>query len=159
LTSRKDDDPSIAMLDAWATVLDALSFYQERIANEGYIRTATEKASVLELARAIGYELGPGVAAGVNLAFTIDETEGSPAAITLEPGTKVQSVPGQDELPQIFETIETIEARPDWNALRPQVSERVYPDTGTTTIFLQGTSLNLKVGDGLLIVGDERVID
>ena len=45
----------IALLDAWATVGDVLTFYQERIANEGYLRTATERRSVLELARLVGY--------------------------------------------------------------------------------------------------------
>ena len=43
-----------------ACVADVLTFYQERIANEGFLRTATERRSVLELARAIGYELKPG---------------------------------------------------------------------------------------------------
>ena len=65
LTTRAPDDPAIALLDAWAVVADVLTFYQERIANEGYLRTATERRSVLELARAIGYELSPGVAASV----------------------------------------------------------------------------------------------
>src|SRR5215471_9658102 len=54
LTTRSADDPSIAMLDAWATVADVLTFYQERIANEGYLRTATERRSILELARLVG---------------------------------------------------------------------------------------------------------
>ena len=57
LTTRADDDLSIAILDAWATVSDILTFYQERIANEGFLRTATERMSILELARTIGYEL------------------------------------------------------------------------------------------------------
>src|SRR5688572_9988889 len=63
LTTRSLDDMSIALLDSVATVADILTFYQERIANEGYLRTALERRSVLELARAIGYELSPGVAA------------------------------------------------------------------------------------------------
>ncbi|HLI91428.1 MAG TPA: hypothetical protein VKV37_22260, partial [Ktedonobacteraceae bacterium] len=41
LTTRDQSDPAIAMLHAWATVADVLTFYQERIANEGYLRTAT----------------------------------------------------------------------------------------------------------------------
>ena len=159
LTTRADDDPSIALLDAWATVLDVLTFYQERIANEGFIRTAIEQRSILELARAIGYELNPGVAAGAFLAFNVDETVGSPGSVTLEVGTKVQSVPGQDELPQIFETTEAIDARVEWNAFAPQAAERIYPAIGTSTVYLQGISANLKPGDGLLIVGDERTDD
>jgi hypothetical protein len=63
LATRALDDPSMAILDAAAVVADVLTFYQERIANEGFLRTATERRSVLEMARAIGYELNPGVAA------------------------------------------------------------------------------------------------
>src|SRR3954466_16344384 len=72
LTTRETRDASIALLDAWATVGDVLTFYQERIANEGYLRTAVERRSVLELARLIGYRMRPGVAASVHLAYTID---------------------------------------------------------------------------------------
>jgi hypothetical protein len=39
LTTRDSADPAIALLDAWAIVADVLTFYQERIANEGYLRT------------------------------------------------------------------------------------------------------------------------
>ncbi len=46
LTTRDANDPAIAMLDAWATVADVLTFYQERIANEGYLLTATERRAV-----------------------------------------------------------------------------------------------------------------
>src|SRR5690242_8829744 len=70
LRTRESDDPSIALLDAWATVADVLTFYQERIANEAYLRTATERLSILELARLIGYRLRPAVSASVYLAFT-----------------------------------------------------------------------------------------
>ena len=68
LTTRDESDPAIAMLDAWATVADVLTFYQERIANEGFLRTATEHRSLLELARLVGYALRPGVASSVFLA-------------------------------------------------------------------------------------------
>src|SRR5262245_41721302 len=57
LRTRDDDDFSIALLDAWALVAEVLTFYQERIANESYLRSATERRSLLELARLIGYEL------------------------------------------------------------------------------------------------------
>jgi hypothetical protein len=79
LKTRQDDDFSIALTDAWAVVADVLTFYQERIANESYVRTATERRSLLELARLIGYEPGPGVAATVYLAFTLESAPGAPA--------------------------------------------------------------------------------
>ena len=63
LKTHAEDDFTIALTDALATTLDVLTFYQERIANESYLRTATERLSVLHLARLLGYELRPGVAA------------------------------------------------------------------------------------------------
>jgi len=160
LATRDPSDPTIALLDSWAVVLDVLTFYQERIANEGFLRTATERCSILELARAIGYELRPGVAAGTSLAFTMDDVAGSPATVQLAIGTKAQSVPGQDEKPQIFETTEEIEARPEWNALKPQLFVSSLPlELGKKTVYLQGTATGLKAGDALLFIGDERKND
>ena len=54
LTTRDNSDFSIALLDAWAVALDILSFYQERIANESYLRTAVDAASVFNLAELVG---------------------------------------------------------------------------------------------------------
>lgn len=159
LTTRDDDDPAIALCDAWATVLDVLTFYQERIANEGYLRTATERRSVLEMARSIGYELGPGVAATTYLAFTLETAQGAPAEARIPQGTKAQSVPGQDELPQIYETVEEIHARGTWNALKPLTREKVIPGFGDKEIFLKGILTGLKPGDGLLMIGAEREAD
>ena len=122
LTTRDDDDFTIALLDAWAAVGDVLTFYQERIANENYLRTATERLSLFELARLIGYRPSPGIAAAAMLAFTVDGNAGSPQPARIPIGTKVQSVPGVDETPQTFETIEEIEARTEWNALKLKIT-------------------------------------
>ena len=151
LTTRAEDDPAIALLDASALVADVLTFYQERIANEGFLRTATERRSILELARAIGYELNPGVAASVDLAFTIDDAPGAPAKTVIPSGTKVQSVPAQGGSPQTFETTADVPARAAWNALLPR---RTYPQVlspSTKEVFLQGTATNLKPGDRVLL--------
>src|SRR6185503_18915055 len=159
LTTREDDDFTIALLDSWSALADVLTFYQERVANESYLRTASERFSVLELARLIGYELRPGVAAATWLSFTLDETPGAPSQITLDPGVKVQSTPGPDEKPQTFETIESIEARVAWNALAARTTELKLPTYGDATVWLQGTATNLKPGDLLLLVGPERDAD
>src|SRR5215203_2159031 len=127
LNTRDDDDFAVTLLDAWAMVADVLTFYQERIANESYLRTATERASLLELARLIGYEPRPGVAASTHLAFKLEDAPGSPRTATIDAGTKVQSLPGQDELPQTFETVEKIEARVEWNELRPRKTKPQAP--------------------------------
>lgn len=120
LRTRESDDAAVALADAAACVADVLTFYQERIANEGFLRTATERYSVLELARAVGYELRPGVAASAHLVFNVEDAAGAPGVSTIAAGTPVQSVPPQDKLPQVFETGETFVARAEWNALRPR---------------------------------------
>src|SRR4051812_45881501 len=143
LQTRADDDFSIALLDAWATVADVLTFYQERIANESYLRTATERRSLLELARLIGYELRPGVAASTYLAFTVEDAPGAPPQTSIDIGTKVQSVPGPGEKPQTFETVEKIEARAERSAMRAQPSRTVALAFGSTHVYLKGTATNL----------------
>lgn len=122
LTTRAKDDPAVALLDASAVVADVLTFYQERIANEGYIRTATERFSALELARAIGYELSPGVAAGTFLAFTVEDAPGAPGKAKIPKGTQIQSIPPQGKLPQTFETMEELSAVKEWNELIPRLT-------------------------------------
>src|SRR5690242_1119387 len=46
LRTRRTDDFSIGLIDAWAVVLDILTFYQERLANESFLSTATERRSL-----------------------------------------------------------------------------------------------------------------
>ncbi len=155
LTTREDDDLTIALLDGWATVLDVLTFYNERHAHEGFLRTAVERRSLLELARLIGYELRPGVAASVDLAFTIDGGPGSPGEVVIPIGARAQSLPGQDELPQPFETIEEFTGHAEWNALRPR---RFRPQSFALTtrdFYLEGSGLGLAAGDWLLLRADE----
>jgi hypothetical protein len=152
LSTRAKDDPSIALLDAWATVADVLTFYQERIANEGYLRTATERRSILELARLIGYQLRPGVTASVYLAFTMEKD----AKGEIPAGTRSQSIPGSGELPQPFETSEGLPARAAWNELKPRLTRPQYMTSANIgdikTVYFEGTATNLKPNDPLVFV-------
>lgn len=171
LSTRELSDPSIALLDAFATVADVLTFYQERIANEGYLRTATELRSVLELAKLVGYRLRPGVSASVYLAFTVNAGFDG----TIPAGTRAQSIPQTGQTPQPFETSDDLDARDTWNDLGPRLTrpqtltlasspmtgQPVVIDQGTDattrdTLYFSGISTNLNVGDALLVVaGDE----
>ncbi len=162
LKTRDDDDYSIALLDASAVVLDILTFYQERLANESYLRTATQLYSLTQLSRLIGYQPSPGVSASTYLAFTLSTAPGLPAnpnttAITIPQGTTVQSVPAQGQTAQYFETSAAILAKPDWNALPVQTGVPWVPDEERTSVYLAGTSTQLNPGDAFLIVGYERL--
>ncbi|MCX2864894.1 putative baseplate assembly protein [Paucibacter sp. PLA-PC-4] len=151
LRTRDPGDASIALLDAWATAADVLTFYQERSANEGYLRTATEMRSLRELARLVGYAPRPGVAAGVYLAYTIDAN--TPQEIVIPRGSRATSVPGQGELPQPFETSQDLRARAAWNqlGLRMSVPQRWNTANPPSVLWLAGTQTRLKAGDPLLI--------
>ena len=160
LSTRDDDDFSIACIDGAATMLDVLAFYQERYVNEHYLMTSTERRSVLEMAQLIGYQLSPGVAAATHLAFTLQANGGDSAAgtqpITIPQRTRVQSVPGQDEEPQTFETTQDIEARADWNAVPAQLTYAWSPKHGDLEVYIEGVGNNVKPGDALLFVGKDR---
>jgi hypothetical protein len=160
LKTRDTDDYSIALLDASSVVLDILTFYQERLANESYLRTATQLRSLTELARLINYQPAPGIAAETYLAFTIKAAPGLPPdpntpAITIPAGTQVQSVPAQNQTPQYFETSADIRAKADWNAL-PITSGIPWIPPGSNGLYLAGTATQLNAGDSLLILGIDR---
>jgi predicted phage baseplate assembly protein len=156
LKTRDDDDFSIALIDAAAVMLDILTFYQERLANESYLRTATQLDSLTQLSRLIGYQPAPAIAASTYLAFTMRAATGLPpdpttAAITIPAGTQVQSVPAQGQTPQSFETSSDILAKPDWNALPVLTARPWLPKAGATSVYLAGTSTQLQPGDAILI--------
>lgn len=171
LRTRDDEDFTIGLLDAFACSADVLTFYQERIANESYLRTAVERVSLQEMGKLIGYRLRPGVAAETWLAFALETpptppanlppepgnfVTGVPASRSLDAGLKVQSVPGPGEKPQTFETVEALaEARPAWNGIRPWMTDSVKPGKNDTLVYLAGVRNNLKAGDALLMLGDE----
>lgn len=147
------DDATPALLDAWAVVADVLTFYQERIANEAYLRTATQYRSLHELAALPGYAPRPGVSASGWLAFDLDPVATAPIEIPM--GTRVQSLPGQDEMPQIFETTAPLRASDAWNRLVARRSRPQAPrDLLANGLWLAGITTGLKPGDPLLIAAD-----
>lgn len=151
-TTRSADDFGIAFLEMWAYLGDILTFYQERIANEAYLRTSVQARSTAMLVSLIGYRPGPGRAAVAHLAF---ETERD-ATVALPAGLLVQSVPGQDEKPQKFETLGELTAFASLNALRPRTLERQTLPRGATRVTLAGVDLDITPGDWIVIAGDAR---
>ncbi len=70
-THRTPDDPGIALLEGAAIVGDILTFYQERYANEAFLRTARWRESVADLVRLLGYRLAPGVGGRATFVFEV----------------------------------------------------------------------------------------
>jgi hypothetical protein len=98
--AREGDDLGIMLLEMWAYVLDVLAFYDERIANESYLRTAHRRPSLRRLVELVGYLPRPALGASVTLAAFAD----GPDALLVPRGTALRSQAFDGEPPQIFET-------------------------------------------------------
>lgn len=148
IRTRATDDPTIALLDAWATVGDVLGFYLDRIADEGYLATATQPGSILALARLVGYQPAPSLAAQVYLAYAMapDPADG---AVHFSQGLLFQSVPGPGQQPQTFESAGALVARPSWNLLTPKSTQPLQ--ASTTSLVLAGTTANLSPNDMIVL--------
>ena len=171
LTVRTPDDPAIALLDAAAVVADVLSFYNERIVNEGYLRTAIHRRSLVELSRLVNYWPRPGVASSVYLAFSLDApvvppvipglppappvpVPALPEEIVIPAGTLARSQPDQGEQAEPFETSADLVARAAWNQLNPRMTRPQNVELrllGGLPIYLDGVNTGLSDGDVVLV--------
>ncbi len=66
-TDRGESDFGVVLIELFAYAADLLSYYQDRVANEAYLPTATQRRSVADLLRLIDYQIDPGLAATVHL--------------------------------------------------------------------------------------------
>lgn len=164
-----------ALMGAWARVCDVLTFYQERIANEGFLQTAREPFSVLRLAGLLGVERWPPLAAETHVAVQLfDAKSASPGAAQTRPTTQlfemrgrptsvivedgggltVQDTPPQGRLPVVFESAETIELRAVWNAIGLAPDTATRPPmlrAGAAALRLAGVSTGVRAGSALLL--------
>ncbi len=161
LRTRNDDDFTIAFLDACAVIGDILTFYDERIANENYLGTATELLSLGELARLIGYSPSAGCASSAFLAFRLNDpppsmqpsplaTLSSALGAIVPARTKTQSVPGPGQVPQTFETSADLDARWVHNALTPLLGVPYWGVTAPGSVFV-ATPAAPGVGQTILV--------
>ncbi|HEV2851601.1 MAG TPA: putative baseplate assembly protein [Thermoanaerobaculia bacterium] len=137
-TTRASDDYGIALLSMWAYIGDILTFYNERIANEAYLGTAVLRESAMRLAALLDYQPDPGVAATAWLSFNAEKDK----EVRIPLGLRVQSVPGQDEKPQKFETVQPVQAQARLNRVR------AFPQP------LAATPLAQNAAEALLAPGD-----
>lgn len=152
LRTRSSSDFSLALIDAWAEVLDILTFYTERLANEAFLGTAIEQRSVFEIARLVGYKPSPGVSASTVLAFTLASAPGSPAVVPIPAGARVQSIPGPGQSPQVFETSSALTATIAGNAIPAATTQPWQLNGKDTSTWIAGTSNNIQPGNVLLFV-------
>jgi uncharacterized phage protein gp47/JayE len=92
-------DLAVMIAEWFAYIADILTFYNERIANQDYLRTADLPESVAHLIALLGYRPRPAIGAAGSLAALV--TAGQSAV--LPKGLQFQSKPTPGQAPQIFE--------------------------------------------------------
>jgi hypothetical protein len=82
------DDPAdfgVALIEAFSYMGDVLSYYTDRVANEAYISTATQRDNIISIAKTYGYIPSGYSAASV----TVQVTNKTASAITLYAGSQL----------------------------------------------------------------------
>jgi len=139
-------DLAVQMMEWWAVLADILTFYNERIANQDYLRTADLDESVTRLIKVLGYRPRPGIGARGTVAALLTGAK----RVHLQPVFAIQSKPGPGKQPQIFEIDAASDlAAPDAIAADPAPDPALFAADGS--ILLQG-AIALKPATPLLIV-------
>jgi hypothetical protein len=84
-TTTDASDFGITLIELFAYMGDMLNYYIDRSANESFINTATQRASVLSIANLLGYTPSTGTPATVTLTFQ----NSTASIITVPAGTQV----------------------------------------------------------------------
>ena len=88
-TDRSSADLGVLLVELFSYVGDIILYYQDRIASESFLHTASERHSVLHLLRLIGYELKPAISSTANLALTFTApAPGGPTTTTIPNGAQ-----------------------------------------------------------------------
>jgi hypothetical protein len=146
-------DLGLQLLEWWAYLADVLTFYNERYANEDYLRTATQQASIANLVTLLAYQPAPGIAATGTLAVVRNASHPHEALVipasmslssTATPGVPAQTfeVDARGHFPGVSNVPVTVP--PD---------KTLHCDHGLPTeVLLGGRISGVKQGDDLLLV-------
>lgn len=143
-SDRSESDFGVVLIELFAYVADILSYYQDRVANEAYLSTATQRRSVAELLRLIGYQIDPGLAATALLHFQVT----SNVSVTVDGlpyRVRATGIPGEPD--RTFEITRPFTAAPLNNAIA--ISETVT--VGQSSVRVPTASHALAIGDAVYL--------
>ncbi|MDQ6867039.1 MAG: baseplate J/gp47 family protein [Pseudomonadota bacterium] len=149
-------DLALQMMEWWAYLADVLTFYNERVANQAYLRTADLPESVNRLIQILGYRPRPALGATGVIAALVSSSK----PVTLPQGFQIQSKAGPGQQPQIFELMAaTTSGLPDKApvSVPPPAAPVLNGATDSqgrplASLLIAGTVGGLKVGDEVLLV-------
>ena len=154
-SARDRQDLGVMLLEMWAYLGDILTFYDERIANESYLRTAQRPESVQRLVRLLSYRPRPGIGAVVQLAATAEAGQ----TLIVPADLQIQSRPAPGQQPQVFEVTDDTPidaARNAWMV----VPERAETLPGSAdSLLLQGNITRLRRDARALVLDSTAPIE
>jgi hypothetical protein len=145
-------DLGLQMLEWWAYLADILTFYNERIANEDYLRTAELTASVTGLVALLGYQPRPAIGAVGQLA-AIRGSAHPREQLTIPAGMQIASTATPAAPVQSFETstASAFEGNSEVAvklAPSPELLSEAHGEANFS-ILLRGSVTSLKAGEEL----------
>ncbi len=146
-------DLGLQALEWWAYLGDILTFYNERYANESYLRTATRPQSVANLVGLLGYTPAPGVAAtGVVAAARKPGFASEPLVVPA--GMKIASTASAGVPAQTFEVdaATSFTGPTEIPVSLPRDTGFMPARDGSYSVVLAGRVGNVKPGDRLLLI-------
>lgn len=149
------EDLGLQLLEWWAYLGDVLTFYNERIANENYLRTAQLPDSVTRLVALLGYQPRPAIGAVGQVAAVRRRTHPS-EPLVIPSGFQLSNTATPGVEAQTWEaTASTFLGSTDAKVTLPPTSALLAPSGGSSvvgSVLLRGTVQGLKAGDELLAV-------
>jgi hypothetical protein len=145
-------DLGLQVLEWWAYLGDILTFYNERIANETYLRTAQFPSSVSGLVALLGYQPAPGLAATGQVAAV--RSQSHPAEpLVLPQGMQISSSATPGVPAQIFEvtSASTFSGTTNVTAALPPDLNLDASSSGPDSVLLAGKVTAVKQGDRLVL--------
>ena len=163
---RSEADFGVMFMEALSSLADDLSYLQDRVAAEAVIENATQRRSIVRLARLVDYEPQPATSSSVLLQF---EVTGGPipsgllvhaagpdgSAIDFETGT------GLIDPATLLLNTATYPVSPAWNRFKPDQSNNILPYwwddsqqcllAGATEMWVEGHGFGFQAGQTLLI--------
>jgi hypothetical protein len=145
-------DFGLQVLEWWAYLADVLTFYNERIANESYLRTAGQAENLANLVALLGYQPAPATSATGYVA-ALRKPGGTAVPLGIPAGMRLSSVATPGVPSQTFE----VDAAASF-AGPSRVPVTLPPDTtlpliagAPSGVLLAGRVSGIKVGDQLML--------
>jgi hypothetical protein len=105
-TDFSESDAGVMMIELSAYVADILSYYNDRVANEVYLPTATQRKSIIDVSKQLGYKLKNAKPSATELVIELSGSTGQDFIIPK--GFAVSTIETDYEDAIVFETTEDL---------------------------------------------------